>query len=296
MSPEEEAKQKERQVKRNLLLVAICVTGFGLMVGGASKIGPYNEWADAKEGQCIFESSYIEGCTKSRNKKEDCNGYRLVYEYNVFNESDAYDLCSTVTQYQYHTCQCNIEPEDFDLNPPSNADEYQTCTIRECGGINNVYFDGDGSTYTSTNTEYELGIAMVIVGVIFMICSISLFCYYKKKDKREAKVKELNSVIEQSGQSKKECGESETVNGSKIGEGKLGGGDVTVTVDGSTGFELDKWLISMDNKYSVYLELFTKNGFDKKDVIKTMTDDDLKSIGIDKLGHRRKILMKIQDL
>ena len=140
-------------------------------------IGPYNEWEDAKPGECIFKSSYIVTCRKSRNKKEDCNGLRLVYQYDVYNESDAYDLCSTVSQYQYHTCQCNIEESDFNLNPPSNADEYQTCTIKSCGGENNVYFDGEGHIYTSTEFEYNLGITMVIIGLFLMIIVVFLVIF-----------------------------------------------------------------------------------------------------------------------
>merc|ERR1712181_91708 len=43
-----------------------------------------------------------------------------------------------------------------------------------------------------------------------------------------------------------------------------------------------------------YYALFMDQGFDSMEVIRTLSDEDLKEIGISKMGHRRKILMGFQ--
>eukprot|EP01084_Bolivina_argentea_P078890 143164_1 len=43
-----------------------------------------------------------------------------------------------------------------------------------------------------------------------------------------------------------------------------------------------------------YFEMFKRNGFDTMDTIKTLTNQDLIDIGVDKLGHRKIILAQLQ--
>ena len=45
-----------------------------------------------------------------------------------------------------------------------------------------------------------------------------------------------------------------------------------------------------------YYDSFIENGFDKMKVIKYMTKQDLKEIGIEKLGHQKLILACIDDI
>ena len=62
--------------------------------------------------------------------------------------------------------------------------------------------------------------------------------------------------------------------------------------------EVQIWLKQIgDEYYTDYYGLFLKNGFDTMELMKTLNDNDLKDvIGIDKLGHRRKLLMEIEKI
>ena len=61
--------------------------------------------------------------------------------------------------------------------------------------------------------------------------------------------------------------------------------------------EIQNFLMGIGTDYAVaYYQLFIRNGFDTMELLKTLTDDDLRNeIGISKLGHRRKILMECQN-
>ena len=60
---------------------------------------------------------------------------------------------------------------------------------------------------------------------------------------------------------------------------------------------VDNWLLDAldndENDFNKYFNIFISNGFDSLNVIQNMTNQDLIDIGINKLGHRRKILAKI---
>ena len=45
-----------------------------------------------------------------------------------------------------------------------------------------------------------------------------------------------------------------------------------------------------------YIGLMIENGFDSLDIIKTLENQDLVDIGVDKLDHRKKIMIEIQKL
>ena len=47
---------------------------------------------------------------------------------------------------------------------------------------------------------------------------------------------------------------------------------------------------------SEYYQLFMNQGFDSMELMRTLSEEDLKEIGIDKLGHRRKIMMALTAL
>ena len=52
-----------------------------------------------------------------------------------------------------------------------------------------------------------------------------------------------------------------------------------------------------DDEYNeIYFNKFIENVFDNLDSVKLLTDNDLKEIGINKLGHRKLILKAIQNL
>eukprot|EP01084_Bolivina_argentea_P264724 448528_1 len=57
--------------------------------------------------------------------------------------------------------------------------------------------------------------------------------------------------------------------------------------------EIKEWFIN-NVKLPEYYQIFKDNGFERLSVIKTMSESDLKEIGIDKLGHRRAIMTAIQ--
>ena len=64
---------------------------------------------------------------------------------------------------------------------------------------------------------------------------------------------------------------------------------------GSGGDEVSAFLNGMGSLYfDEYYRLFMDNGFDTMELIRTLTEDELKNeIGILKLGHRRKIWLQI---
>ena len=61
--------------------------------------------------------------------------------------------------------------------------------------------------------------------------------------------------------------------------------------------KVQRWLRSLGNTYyNDYYQLFIDHGWDEMNLIVTMNDEDLKQIGIDKSGHRRKIILEIAKL
>merc|ERR1712228_414034 len=65
-----------------------------------------------------------------------------------------------------------------------------------------------------------------------------------------------------------------------------------------SGNEVDDWMrlnCGID-LYNAYNSLFKENGFDSLNAIKIMTDEDLKVIGVEKIGHRRVFNLKIKEM
>ncbi len=50
----------------------------------------------------------------------------------------------------------------------------------------------------------------------------------------------------------------------------------------------------MEEDKNKYVNLFILNGFDSLEIIQTLNNEDLIDIGLNKLGHRKMILSKIQ--
>ena len=81
-----------------------------------------------------------------------------------------------------------------------------------------------------------------------------------------------------------------------------GGGGATgvhhvIDIGGAPQSAVATWLNGLGPTFcSEYLHLFEENGFDDMDIVATMNDTDLRSIGISKLGHRRKMLMEIEKI
>ena len=59
--------------------------------------------------------------------------------------------------------------------------------------------------------------------------------------------------------------------------------------------KVQKWLAEQV-RLPQYFELFVKEGFDELEVIKHITKQDLIAMGIDKLGHQRKIIQNAEKL
>ena len=57
----------------------------------------------------------------------------------------------------------------------------------------------------------------------------------------------------------------------------------------------EKWILN-DVALPQYIQNFHDNGYDRIDVVKTLNESDLKEIGILKVGHRRLLIEKIQEL
>merc|ERR1712150_120304 len=64
--------------------------------------------------------------------------------------------------------------------------------------------------------------------------------------------------------------------------------------DGNTDlYEVQLWMMN-DVRLPEYTKLFVDNGFDNLDVIKAITFDDLELLGIDKLGHKKRIIQNVK--
>ena len=57
--------------------------------------------------------------------------------------------------------------------------------------------------------------------------------------------------------------------------------------------EVRRWLTDFV-KLGQYADMFIDDGFDAMETVITMNDDDLMEMGINKKGHRRKILLYIE--
>ena len=63
--------------------------------------------------------------------------------------------------------------------------------------------------------------------------------------------------------------------------------------------EVAEWFndkIPLKTYTKIYLDKFIENGFDNMRSIKLLTDNDLKEIGINKLGHRKLIIKAVRDI
>ena len=59
-------------------------------------------------------------------------------------------------------------------------------------------------------------------------------------------------------------------------------------------FEVSEWLLKIGLEQ--YGDLFHRNDLDSKEVLDSLTDSDLETIGVESLGHRRKLLAEIKKL
>lgn len=57
---------------------------------------------------------------------------------------------------------------------------------------------------------------------------------------------------------------------------------------------LEQWF--QENKLSQYKELLVGNGYDEIEVIAALTESDLRELGVNLPGHRKKILMRTATL
>merc|ERR1712228_802061 len=81
--------------------------------------------------------------------------------------------------------------------------------------------------------------------------------------------------------------------GAQIAPGATAGHVVNVEY----GSEIEHWLKSIGPQfYDYYYSVFVDNGFDSKVCLLTMSDDDLQAIGVSKLGHRKALSSKIEEM
>merc|ERR1712048_212410 len=65
------------------------------------------------------------------------------------------------------------------------------------------------------------------------------------------------------------------------------------TYDNDEKALVSKWMTE-DVKLPQYIDVFFENGLEDIEVILTLTNDDLKDIGVKILGHRKKIMLHIK--
>ena len=286
-----------RQQKAINLCFALIVIGGFLCFGlGLEKVNNYGDWSDAVEGQCMYNSGIKVSCSG----KKSCGGKRPAHIYFIRNTSDAFDVCTT-SKYVEDNAPCTCPGNDIPPRPPSGQNgEWRTCYVRNC--------NADGMRFDPfTEEDYNNGVIMVTFGLLMFICPYCLWYYMGSRDKyiaeqkqeNEQRMAEMQSEGNQS-QTKmdKKVNDGDTKNETaiqmaqnNIGESRMG---VTVAIDD----EISVWLKRIGQEYyEDYYGLFIQNGFYKTDVLRTLNDDSLKNlIGIEKMGHRRKILMEIQKM
>ena len=72
------------------------------------------------------------------------------------------------------------------------------------------------------------------------------------------------------------------------------GKSIVDTVGAAEHCEVGAWLFEVDTSLSQYAVTFAEDGFDSMAAVSTMTDSDLKNLGV-KTGHRRVILAAIEE-
>ena len=72
-------------------------------------------------------------------------------------------------------------------------------------------------------------------------------------------------------------------------------GSFAIREESNGNNEVGVFLKSIDEDfYTDYYYLFNSNGFDKMEALRTLTDNDLRRLGVEKEGHRRLILKEIE--
>ncbi len=61
-------------------------------------------------------------------------------------------------------------------------------------------------------------------------------------------------------------------------------------------WSVEKWLIGIDPRLKRVVQKFKDEGFEHKEALEELTDDDLKELGLEKMGHRLCILDAIKKL
>ena len=83
--------------------------------------------------------------------------------------------------------------------------------------------------------------------------------------------------------------------GYRIDETPAGYSEGISTANVSESDPIKAFLMEIGRDFcSEYYQLFMNQGFDSVELMWTMSEEDLKEIGIQKLGHRRKIMMALQ--
>lgn len=245
----------------------IVIGGFFLFGYGLENLNYYNDWSDALEGECMYESGVKVGCSGNKS----CSGKKPAHIYSIRNTSNAFDLCATSTFIEDDvSCACpgnNIPPP----RPSGDNGQWRTCYVRDCGSVwGGVRFD------EYTIEDYNTAVIMITFGLLMIICP---FCFGLYMSKRAAYAESQQVHSSEMEQNTNTCGSE---------------GDV------SKMDEIGVWLKSIGEEYyTEYYGLFIQNGFNKTDDLcfQCLNESDLKNvIGIDKMGHRRKILMEIQKM
>merc|ERR1719419_733960 len=110
----------------------------------------------------------------------------------------------------------------------------------------------------------------------------------------ESVVLTLDSVTSKLGQLSSQIAEMrEDITALKEAQRNMGGDEESK--EQSEEEKLRKWLES-EVKLPQYFQVLNDNGFDDLEGALELTEQDLREMGIDKMGHRRKIMKKVQEL
>eukprot|EP01084_Bolivina_argentea_P102138 183031_1 len=188
------------------------------------------------------------------------------------------------------------------------------------------------TNFVGTSTDLSLLVILMsfLIGLITMILVITViticFCYYKykiynkpkendhnnfKRDKYEHLQQYLDGENNINDNNDEKEGKLEV--GIKINEIELESIHVEKKInenDHSSGEELyeniqsqamlvQNWFkesVKLYDSNDTYYKLFIENGYDNMEIVREMNITDLKNIGIEKIGHQKQILKKIEQL
>eukprot|EP01084_Bolivina_argentea_P025436 47292_1 len=230
----------------------------------------------------------------------ECNDSLYICDFSVKSHENQFIIVYT------YCGNFNWHYKTIDMNQVINGE----CDLEYCTGTPAVTVP-----YTDLkNTEEDhvaLIVAIAVIAVIVMLAVIWKMFLDKKKRRNGVtnKFKPIDNTRHVSKNNSSKQLDKDTIDGNQTLDEEIAVTDVGNTNQINNGedegeylnkigneemMRIKRWFeeeIAIDNEGKPYYALFIENGFERLHLIKYITDLELQSIGVDKMGHRKAILL-----